>query len=70
MRLLRTAGFLWDASRGYRRRPWASPYIRWRMETYSGMHADQIDKGAFWTFVRQERRRLLSFLKWAGEMRP
>jgi hypothetical protein len=60
---------LWDAGRGYRLRPWASPYIRWRMETYTGMHADQIDKAAFWTFVSQERRRLLSFLKWAGEMR-
>lgn len=69
MRLLRTAGFLWDASCGYRLRPWASPYIRWRMETYSGMRAEQIDKAAFWAFLGQERRRLLSFLKWAGEMR-
>jgi hypothetical protein len=39
------------------------------METYSGMRADQIDKAAFWAFLGQERRRLLSFLKWAGEMR-
>jgi hypothetical protein len=39
------------------------------METYSGMHAEQIDKAAFWTFLGQERRRLLAFLKWAGEMR-
>jgi hypothetical protein len=69
VKLLRTAGFLWDASCGYRLRPWASPYIRWRMETYSGMHAEQIDKAAFWAFLGQERRRLLSFLKWAGEMR-
>jgi hypothetical protein len=39
------------------------------METYSGMPAEQIDKAAFWAFLGQERRRLLSFLKWAGEMR-
>jgi hypothetical protein len=39
------------------------------METYSGLHAEQIDKAAFWAFVGRERGRLLSFLKWAGEMR-
>ena len=69
MRLLRTAGFLWDASCGYRLRPWASPYIRWRMETYSGMRAEQIDKAAFWAFLNSDRRQLLAFLKWAGQMR-
>jgi hypothetical protein len=39
------------------------------METYSGRPAEQIDQAAFWAFLGQERRRLLAFLKWAGEMR-
>jgi len=34
--------FLWRASRGYRLRPWNSPYLRWRIETYSGLHAEHI----------------------------
>ena len=69
MKLLRIAGFLWDASRGYRLRPWASPYIRWRIETYSGVPANHVDKARFWSFVGQERSRLLSFLSWTAEMR-
>lgn len=69
MKLLRIAGFLWDASRGYRLRPWASPYIRWRIETYSGMPAAEVDREKFWAFVGREKPRLLTFLRWAGEMR-
>ena len=33
---------LWRLSRGYRLRPWKSPYLRWRIETYAGLHADRI----------------------------
>ena len=33
---------LWRLSRGYRLCPWRSPYLRWRIETYSGLHADEI----------------------------
>ncbi len=31
--------FLWRATRGYRLRPWRSPYLRWRIETYWGTPA-------------------------------
>src|SRR6266446_6098144 len=27
--------FLWNATRGNRLRPWRSPYLRWRLETYA-----------------------------------
>jgi hypothetical protein len=60
--------FLWRASRGYRLRPWCSPYLRWRIETYSGLHADQIGFGDFWRFVWSHRRDLVRFLAWADRM--
>ena len=59
-------GVLWRLARGYRLRPWRSPYLRWRIETYSGMHADQIDSRAFWSFVWRRRAELARYLRWAG----
>ena len=61
--------FLWQASRGYRLRPWRSPYLCWRIETYSGIEADAIRPGAFWKFLWRERRRLVGYLRWTGAMR-
>lgn len=61
-------GFLWKASRGYRLRPWASPYLRWRMETYWGMHAETITFAEFWRFLWQHRGEMWRFLRWAGRM--
>jgi hypothetical protein len=60
---------LWRLTRGYRLRPWASPYLRWRIETYWGTHADQITFARFWGFVWAQRRELLRYLRWAGRMR-
>lgn len=60
--------FLWEASRGYRLRPWRSPYLRWRIETYWGLHAEQITFGDFWRFTWQRRRDLLRFLRWVERM--
>jgi hypothetical protein len=62
--------FLWQASRGYRLRPWLSPYLRWRIETYWGLHADAITAREYWGFVWQHRRDLLRFLRWAARNRP
>lgn len=61
-------GFLWRASRGYRLRPWASPYLRWRIETYWGFEADHIGFKDFWRFVVAHRRDLLRYLRWADYM--
>jgi hypothetical protein len=59
---------LWRLTRGYRLRPWKSPYLRWRMETYWGMHADRITFGEFWRFAWAQRRDLLRYLRWTGKM--
>ena len=61
--------FLWVATRGYRFRPWSSPYLRWRIETYSGLHAESIGFLDFWGFVWQERKRLVLFMGWVDEMK-
>jgi hypothetical protein len=60
---------LWKMTRGYRLRPWRSPYLRWRIETYSGLHAAQIGFAEFWRFAWHERRNLLRYLRWADRMR-
>ena len=62
------AKFLAVSTRGYRFRPWASPYLRWRIETYSGLPADSVTAWAFWRFTWRRRRELGRFLLWAGEM--
>jgi hypothetical protein len=55
----------WRLASGYRLRPWRSPYLRWRMETWSGMHADDITPGIFIRFVWKHRADLLRYLRWA-----
>ena len=59
---------LWRLTRGYRLRPWRSPYLRWRIETYSGIHAADITFAAFWRFTWKTRWELLRYLSWAERM--
>jgi hypothetical protein len=61
--------FYWIASKGYRLRPWQSPYIRWRMETFFGPEAAPEDARTFFRLMWRERLRLLRFFKWADERR-
>jgi hypothetical protein len=61
--------FLWRATRGYRLRPWRSPYLCWRIETWWGIPAEEIGFRDFWTFVWRHRADLLRFLRWAEQMR-
>ena len=62
-------GFLWQAAKGNRLRPWRSRYLLWRIETYWGWHADSITPRQFRSFVWEHRRELLRFLRWAARMR-
>jgi hypothetical protein len=62
-------GLIWRMSRGYRLAPWRSPYLRWRMETYWGVHADGITFRDFWKFTWMHRRELVRYLRWAERMR-
>ena len=60
--------FLWNATKGHRLAPWRSPYLLWRIETYTGVKMTQIGFLEFWEFMWRERRDLWRFLKWTGEM--
>ncbi len=66
--LLSSARFLWSASAGYRLRPWASPYLRWRMETYTGQPAGTLVPGDFLRMAWRERGQMLRFFAWTGEI--
>jgi hypothetical protein len=61
-------GAIWRLSKGYRLCPWRSPYLRWRIETYQGWHADRITARDFWRFSWTHRRELARFLQWADRM--
>jgi hypothetical protein len=59
---------LWRLTRGYRLRPWRSPYLRWRIETYWGLHAESITPRQFLAFAWRQRRELVRYLRWAERM--
>jgi hypothetical protein len=56
-------------TRGYRLRPWASPYLRWRLETYWGLHAEQITTSEFFRFCWQHRAELFRYVRWAARQK-
>jgi len=60
--------FLWTATRGHRLRPWRSGYLKWRLETFSGRHAEEVGAGDFWHLLCSERRQMLRFARWLSEM--
>jgi hypothetical protein len=66
--MLAALRFVWNATRGHRMFPWRSPYIRWRIETYSGMHAETLTAADVVRFTWRERKQLLHFLQWTGEI--
>jgi hypothetical protein len=59
---------LWRLTRGYRLCPWRSPYLRWRIETYWGLHAEQITFAMFWRFAWKQKWELLRYVRWADSM--
>ena len=59
---------LWNATRGYRFAPWRSPYVRWRIETYTGQRAETLSVKAVFGFVWDARGELVHFLRWTGEL--
>jgi hypothetical protein len=61
--------YYWVAASGYRFCPWKSPYLRWRLETFLGKEAADLDAGKFFRICWRERARLESFLNWAAERR-
>jgi hypothetical protein len=67
--LFRFISYYWTVSRGYRLRPWKSPYLRWRMETFFGPEAEPAGASHFVSLLWRERRRLREFLAWTDEYR-
>ncbi len=60
---------IWEMTRGFRLRPWKSPYLLWRIETYSGIPSERITLAKFFEFGWEFRRQLLRYLRWAQGMR-
>lgn len=66
--MLTSIRFLWNATRGHRLTPWRSPYLRWRVETYSGQKAETLTSRSVLRILWTEKWELLSFLAWTGQM--
>lgn len=67
--MLNALRYYWIIAKGYRLRPWKSPYIRWRMETFFGNEAADLDAGKFLHLMWRERVRMERFLAWVAEQR-
>ncbi|MDE3137891.1 MAG: hypothetical protein KGL59_15025 [Acidobacteriota bacterium] len=61
--------YYWEIAKDYRLRPWESPYIRWRLETFFGPAAADVEGWAFFMLLWRERSRMRRFLHWAAERR-
>jgi hypothetical protein len=61
--------YYWIAAKGYRLNPWNSPYLRWRLETFLGAQAAELDAAKFFRLTWKYRDRLERFLEWAAERR-
>lgn len=60
--------FIWNSTRGHRFTPWRSEFLRWRVETYSGMPAESLKTRDVLAFLWASRWELLSYLAWTGRM--
>jgi hypothetical protein len=67
--MLNALRYYWITARGYRLRPWASPYLQWRLETFFGKDASELDAGKFFSLMWRERARMERFLEWVGDRR-
>jgi hypothetical protein len=64
-----TLQYYWTAARGYRLRPWNSPYLRWRFETFLGKEAENMDARKFLRLSWKYRAEMEKFVNWAAERR-
>jgi hypothetical protein len=61
--------YYWITAKGYRLHPWDSPYIHWRMETFYGTEAANLDRRKYFQLMWRERARIRHFLDWVDERR-
>ncbi|HVB58226.1 MAG TPA: hypothetical protein VNE63_17605 [Candidatus Acidoferrales bacterium] len=67
--MLNALRYYWIIAKGYRLRPWASPYIQWRLETFFGKDAAELGASQFTRLLWRERSRMKRFLDWVAERR-
>jgi hypothetical protein len=67
--MLKTLRYYWNVARGYRLKPWKSPYLRWRLETFLGKEAANLDARKFFQLSWKYRSNLVRFMDWASERR-
>ena len=67
--MLHALRYFWIISKGYRLRPWKSPYLLWRLETYFGKQGEVRGAGEFFSLLWRERAEMRRFLAWADERR-
>ena len=64
--MLNAFRYYWVTAKGYRLRPWKSPYIQWRLETFYGKEAAGLDASKFLSLMWRERARMQRFLAWVA----
>jgi hypothetical protein len=62
--MLNAMRYYWIIAKGYRLCPWKSPYIQWRLETFFGNDAADLDARKFFALMWRERARMEKFLAW------
>jgi len=67
--MLSALRYYWMVAKGYRLRPWQSQYLKWRMETFFGAEAENLDARKFFGLMWRERERMKRFAAWADERR-
>src|ERR1700691_2513697 len=67
--LLNAIHYYWITAKGYRLRPWRSPYLRWRLETFFGPEAADLNAPQFFAHLWRERKRMRRFLAWVKQDR-
>jgi hypothetical protein len=67
--MLNALRYYWIMSKGHRLTPWRSPYIRWRMETFFGQEAADLDARNFFALMWRARARMERFLEWVAVRR-
>lgn len=67
--MFKTISYYWIVARGYRLRPWKSPYLRWRFETFLGAEAANLTAAKFFRLAWKYRHQMNRFVDWAAERR-
>jgi hypothetical protein len=65
--MFKTLQYYWNVARGYRLKPWKSPYLRWRFETFLGKEAADLDARKFFQLSWKYRANMTRFMDWAAE---